>query len=431
MPQQTVATVMEEKWHKAIAGTVYEELAPADRTWIRHTAFDLRCTFQEIRELITAARDLAMWRETPLHRIGPQLLPTGGDPRRKKERFFQALRAHLHHLKNTPPAYPSEHPLQSAQRPVRKIRVEATDRKIHGLCPVASDKTVCCNLRTIDAVQNCAFGCSYCTIQTFFGDAAIIEADLARKLETIEIDPNRYVHFTTGQSSDSLVWGNRAGMLDALCAFARVHPNILLEFKTKSSNIRYFLDHDIPPNIVCAWSLNTGPVVRNEEHFTASLEQRLQAARTVADRGVFVAFHFHPMVRYAGWNRDYPALARRLMDMFDPEEVLFVSMGSVTLIKPVIREIRRRGGETKILQTELVPDPHGKWTYPDEVKIRMFRTMYAAFQPWHDRVYFYLCMEKAAIWDAVFGWHYPTNDAFEADFGRHVMSRIRARTRSR
>ena len=108
-----------------------------------------------------------------------------------------------------------------------------------------------------------------------------------------------------------------------------------------------------------------------------------------------VAFHFHPMVHYHGWDTDYPALAQRLLDSFAPEEVAFVSMGSVTFIKPVMKQIRQRGEPTRILQAELVADPHGKLTYPDELKVRMFSTMYRALAPWHGRVFLYLCMEKA------------------------------------
>ena len=205
-----------------------------------------------------------------------------------------------------------------------------------GDCPVRSDRTLCCNLKTIDAVQNCSFGCSYCTIQTFYGDRVTVDRDLGRKLREIDLDDRRFYHIGTGQSSDSLVWGNRAGMLDELCRFAAEHPNVLLELKTKSSNVSYFLDRQVPANLVCSWSLNTAAVIEHEEHFTASLERRLAAARRFADGGRRVAFHFHPMVHHDGWDTEYPALAERLLDEFAPQEVAFVSMGSVTFIKPVI-----------------------------------------------------------------------------------------------
>ena len=78
---------------------------------------------------------------------------------------------------------------------------------------------------------------------------------------------------------------------------------------------------------------------------------------------------------------------------------------------------------------ELVPDPHGKLTYPDSIKVMMFKKMHQALEPWHGRVFMYLCMEKAAIWELSLGYVYPTNEAFEKDFGANTLD-TRNATRS-
>ncbi len=184
------------------------------------------------------------------------------------------------------------------------------------------------------------------------------------------------------------------------------------------------MQNEVPQNIVCSWSLNTPTIVQNEEHFTASLDQRIAAARTVANQGIKVSFHFHPMVYYQGWQIDYPEIAQRLDGLFDTDEVLFISFGSITMIKPAIKQIRGSGLATKILQMEMVPDPHGKLTYPDDIKTAMFKKMYQAFAPWQNKVFFYLCMEKASIWEETFGFVYPDNDEFERDFLDKCMGKI-------
>ena len=109
------------------------------------------------------------------------------------------------------------------------------------------------------------------------------------------------------------------------------------------------------------------------------------------------------------------------MSMFDADEVQFLSFGSVTFIKPVIKQIRQRGEPTKILQTDLVRDPHGKLTYPDDRKVEMFSAMYREFGPWASRVFMYICMEKPEIWDRAFGWRFASNDEFEAAMGRTTL----------
>jgi len=365
-----------------------------------------------------------MWREESLHSWWQAALTrTRLEGIELKKFMLRELRAHIDQLKNGPTRYPE----QGLPRPKRpggnRLRLKKSDKKIFGRCPVASPRTVCCNLYTIDAVENCSFGCSYCSIQTFYDKDIVFDQDFAQKLADIPIDPDRFMHIGTGQSSDSLIWGNRNGVLQALFAFAAKHPNVLLEFKTKSDNIQYFLDHETPGNVVCSWSMNTGTIIDSEEHFTASLERRLTAARRVADRGVQVAFHFHPMVYYRGWEREYREIAQRIMDRFEASEVSFISFGTVTFIKPVVKQIRSLGLPTKILQSHFEPDPHGKMSYPDEIKVELFNAMHQAFAPWRESVFQYLCMEKASIWLQTFGYTYDTNDAFERAFGRQTLAR--------
>ena len=432
---------LDERWAILIRGTLYDLLPAAERRLIREVHDRYRLTVQETRLLCEAARDLEMWGEPGLAgwwsdaegppltvpeqaASGPALPLPNGDARARKQRLLRRLREHLDALRGAATRYPQT-PAAAPQRPPLHVVPGDSEQEVFGDCPVRSERTLCCNLKTIDAVQNCAFGCSYCTIQTFYGDRVAVDPDLGAKLQRLDLEPGRFYHIGSGQSSDSLVWGNRGGILDDLCAFAAEHPDVLLEFKTKSANVTHFLDRErpVPANVVCSWSLNTTPIIEHEEHFTASLEQRLRAARRVADRGIKVAFHFHPMVHYAGWEHDYPALVGRIMEQFHADEVLFVSLGSVTFIKPVIKQIRRRGEPTRILQSELVKDPHGKLTYPDDLKVEMFSTMYRALAPWRGRVFMYLCMEKAAIWDRAFGWRFDSNEEFERAFAAGTLYR--------
>lgn len=405
---------------------LYTSLSSEDRQFIDLVSLKYRITKQEFEIVVKAARDFEMWKEISFERFWQDLEQDNLIPiaiKERKKKLFKNLNVRLLSIKKAMTHYGDEK-LPSPKRKALKVVKTPSSKTIFGDCPVASEKTVCCNLKTVDAVENCAFGCSYCTIQTFYGDEVVFDTNLKDKLDGIKLDPNRYYHFGTGQSSDSLVWGNKEGVLDSLCDFARRNPNILLEFKTKSSNVAYFLKNESPRNIVCSWTMNSQTIIENEEHLTASLDERLQAARKVADSGVKVAFHFHPMVHYDSWQEDYSKLAERVLQLFDPEEVLFVSFGTLTFIKPVIQQIRLRGEASRILQMDMVKDPHGKLTYSDEIKLKLFATMHTALKEWHSKVYMYLCMERAEIWDALFGSHYETNDLFEAHFGEQVFEKI-------
>ena len=278
----------------------------------------------------------------------------------------------------------------------------------------------------MDAVESCGFDCSYCSIQSFYNEGKItFDKDFKAKLDAIELDPNEFYHIGTGQSSDSLMWGNRYGILDALVEFAQKNPNVLLEFKTKSDNISYFLDKkDLPRNLLFTWSLNPQIVIDNEEHLTASLEDRLKAARKIADMGMLVGFHFHPLFYIEEFEKHYGELFDKLKTMFDPKEVVLVSLGTLTFIKPVIKKIRQRDFKTKVLQLPM-SDASGKLSYPLDIKKYMFKFAYESLKPWHKEVYFYMCMEDKSLWKEVFGYEYPTNESFEMDMKLNYMKKVR------
>ena len=267
-----------------------------------------------------------------------------------------------------------------------------------GYCPVASEKTRCCNLLTLDAAERCGFDCSYCSIQSFYHQNEVrFDIDFASRLQSLELDPNTLYHIGTGQSSDSLMWGNHNGNLAALCRFAETHPNVILEFKSKSKNIRWLLDNEFPENVLCTWSLNPQVIIDYEEHQTADLDARIRSARRIADKGRLVGFHFHPMIRFRDWENAYAEIAARLVNEFDPGEVALVSMGSLTYTRDVMRTIRKRDFSSKILQMPF-SEVAGKYAYPEEDKTEMFSSLYSCFAPWHERVFFYLCMEPATLW---------------------------------
>ncbi|MCA9731155.1 MAG: hypothetical protein H6696_07060 [Deferribacteres bacterium] len=403
-----------DKFAKISKNTAFDRLPVAKQEFMKELAFRFKMSQQELRQVVEIERDLAMWGEPGVQTFyQSNATQFSGAANEQKKLFLDKINQHMDALRHAEKVYSIAGSNRPKKREKSQIVQEKSEKKIYGKCPVASPKTVCCNLRTIDAVENCIFGCSYCTIQTFYTDRIIFDEELREKLQNIPIEPNRKYHFGTGQSSDSLAWGNRFDNLKILCDWAEQNPNILLEFKTKSDNVQFFIENEIPPNILCTWSLNPQIIIDNEEHFTASLENRINAARRVADKGIKVGFHFHPMIYYAGWEEAYPEIAQEITERFAPEEVLFISFGSVTFIKPVIKKIRNLGLPGKILQMPLIPDPHGKYTYSDDLKVKMFSRHYEAFAQWQEKVFFYLCMEKAEIWQRTFGRYYPTNELFE------------------
>ncbi len=407
-----------EHFEKACENTPFQSLHVTTQSFVKNKALAYHLSFSQIQQFIIMAVDMQMWDE--------KIEAFWVDKESKKEAFL-ALQQAYERLKNTLKTYPKT-PNDFKKESFNIAEVEKEHLGL-GSCPVASPKTRCCNLMTLDAVESCGFDCSYCSIQSFYKNNTItFDKNFAQKLERLELDPHKTYHIGTGQSSDSLMWGNRAGVLEALFSFARKHPNVILELKSKSDNISYLLENEVPRNVLCTWSLNPQVIIDNEEKRASSLQERIQSARALADKGVLVGFHFHPIVLFEGWQEAYTGIAKELLERFTCKEVALVSMGTLTFIKPVLKKIRLRAQSSKILQMPLV-DASGKYSYPLETKEEMFSTLYNAFAPWHNEVFFYMCMEDESLWQKVFGKEYANNEAFEEAMVKAYMQKIRVKIR--
>lgn len=396
---------MTDKFKTSIKNTIFNLLPLDEQRFIEQKSNDLKLSFQDIKQTIDIARDLSMWGEKNIIEIFPE-------HENKKVAMTRLKKAYVE-LQNKPNSYENFELKNIPKEQKYTFKTEAKEGFGLGLCPVASEKTRCCNLLTLDAVESCGFDCSYCSIQSFYNQNTItFDSTFATKLKNLELEPNKTYHIGTGQASDSLMFGNREGVLDALFLFAKENPNVILEFKTKSDNIKYFLENDVPKNILCTWSLNTQTIIDNEEHLTSSLKKRISCARKLADKGVKVGFHFHPIVEYDNYLEEYKEVYSLLQKTFTSQEVVLVSFGTLTFIKPVIKQLRGREFKSKITQIPM-SEASGKSSYPNETKVDMFKSAYESFESWHQDVFFYLCMEEHSMWAKTFGYQYSTNNDFE------------------
>jgi len=403
----------------------YSLLDNQTQQFLSQQAHELRFSMQDCRQLCEIALDFQMWGEQSIQQLWPSLEHSRVTGKARKQQAMTALRTNWETRRAQLNRYPEDSKAPKISAAATPCAVEKEKLGL-GRCPVASPRTLCCNLQTLDAVDNCGYGCSYCSIQSFF-DGKRIEFDkgFADKLKKLQLDPDKTYHIGTGQSSDSLMWGNSHGVLDAIIEFARDNPNVILELKTKSANVSHLLRSDVPKNILCTWSLNTPTLIRHEEHGTAPLEKRLAAARKVADAGLIVGFHFHPIIHYDQWENDYQQLVTQLSQMFKPDEVALVSMGTLTYIKSVMREIRNKAIPSQILKMPLA-DADGKLSYPDDIKLSLFRHVYDSIpDSWKESVFYYLCMENQRFWKPVFGFQFANNDEFEQAMKTAYLNKIK------
>ena len=377
-------------------------------------------TRSEKLEIVKEEADLLEWKEESFVLSHP--ISASGKDGRDGERYISELRRHMKSLRESETDYSNFFPQKRSQGKTKKLM---SDQKLvlsRCPCPVDGEKTRCCKLRTLDAVMQCAFGCSYCSIQAFYNENEIrIVSNLREKLEAMEIGDDVW-HIGTGQASDSLLLGDDYGTLSALASFAEKHPNIVLEMKSKAG--RDVFNRPWPRNMVFTWSLNAPTIIEKEEHFTASLSERLRMAQKARDNGNLVGFHIHPMFYFKGWEKEYGEVVEAIVSNFRPEEICMIGIGTLTFTKAVIKRLREMGQESKVLQMELT-EAAGKYSYPLDKKEKMFRHIYASFpEEYRKGVFFYLCMEDPSLWKPVLEREYSSDKEFEMDMKKNYLRKI-------
>ena len=274
-------------------------------------------------------------------------------------------------------------------------------------CPGAGAE-ICCNYVVINFALNCHLECTYCVLQAFLNNPALTVytnvEDLMSEVEAkVRRFPERTFRIGTGETADSLALDDLTFYSRRLIPFFGSLPNAVLELKTKTAQIANLRDVDHGGHTIVSWSLNPGRVIRSEELKTASLVERLSAARRCQGWGYRVGFHFDPLIYYPGWEREYEEVVRELFRHVDPDGVCWISLGCLRFTPHLKDIVRERFPRSRIPYGEFVPGNHGKLRYFRPIRDEMYAKMRAWIGEYAPRVFVYLCMENRAVWERSFG----------------------------
>ncbi|MET0501708.1 MAG: spore photoproduct lyase family protein [Candidatus Binatia bacterium] len=276
-------------------------------------------------------------------------------------------------------------------------------------CP-GSEGQVCCNYFVVNFASNCPMDCSYCYLQEYLAHNPELKVfsnvdDLLTEADELLSMHRRFVfRIGTGEITDSLALDPYIGFAREVLPFFAEQPNVLLELKTKSDCIEGLLGVDPKERVVVSWSMNPQWIIDMEEHGTATLRERLVAARRCQDAGYRLGFHFDPMVEYPNWKNDYEEMLGEIFGTVDWRRISWLSMGVLRDTPSLKRTIRDRFPRTQLLTGEQVLCPDGKLRYFQPLRVDMYRKMLGWIRRIAPTVKVYLCMESKEVWEQVFGF---------------------------
>jgi spore photoproduct lyase len=276
-------------------------------------------------------------------------------------------------------------------------------------CP-GSEGQVCCNYFVVNFASNCPMDCSYCYLQEYLAQNRALKVfanidDLMTEAHRLLSHHRRhFFRVGTGEITDSLALEPYIGFCREVIPFFADQPNVLLELKTKTDRVDSLLHLDPKDKVVVSWSMNPPRVIATDESLTATLEERVHAARRCQEAGYKLGFHFDPMIDYPGWEEDYRSMVSRIFDVVDARRVAWLSMGVLRQTPALKRIMRERFPETFLLTGEQVLCPDGKFRYFHPMRVAMYRKMVQWLRQAAPLSPIYLCMESKEVWQQVFGF---------------------------
>jgi spore photoproduct lyase len=276
-------------------------------------------------------------------------------------------------------------------------------------CP-CTQHTIGCNYFIINLDLNCPLDCTYCILQEYLSDPIItVHTNLDELWEQLDIflheNTDRILRIGTGELGDSLVIDHITENSKDLISYFRGKDNVLFELKTKTLNIENILNTEPASNIIVSWSLNSPRIAESEERGAPSVEERIQAARRVSDKGFRVGFHFDPVILYPGCDLDYEEVITNMLANINPERIAWISLGSLRFPPSLKSVIQERFPQTKIIYEEMIKGKDGKLRYFKPLRLKIYKKIIGFIKERGGRkIPLYFCMESESIWREVFGW---------------------------
>ncbi|MCT4620775.1 MAG: spore photoproduct lyase [Marinisporobacter sp.] len=237
--------------------------------------------------------------------------------------------------------------------------------------------------------SSCPGHCEYCYLQTTQGEKPFMKVfvNIEEILEVIQDHINKnspnITTFESGSITDPIALEHLTGNLKRCIEFFGKSQKGRLRVITKYNNVDSFLNINHHQHTKFRFSINTKYVINSFEHNTASFEERLVAARKIADAGYPIGFIIAPIMIYDGWKNEYEELLSHLKSQLKDyhEEITFELIQhrfTATAKELILTRFPKTKLDMNEEERQLKWGPYGKfkYVYPKEksTKIKNYIT---------------------------------------------------------
>ncbi|MFB0524254.1 MAG: radical SAM protein [Phycisphaerae bacterium] len=207
------------------------------------------------------------------------------------------------------------------------------------------------------------------------------------------------VSFNMGEMLDSLALDHVTNLTTMLIPFFCSLSRGFLMLLTKSNNIGNLLAVKPNKQTVLSWSLNSDEIIKTHELGTASLDERIRAAKLCQDHGYRIRLRIDPGILHPNWQAGYSDLIRETLTVIKPENI---TLGMLRLLPGHPRlAIKAYGSRARKLCSHnfIKGASDGKLRYPPKQRVEFYTFLIDTIRSFDKNVSISLCRETPEIWN--------------------------------
>jgi spore photoproduct lyase len=252
--------------------------------------------------------------------------------------------------------------------------------------------------------NGCPYYCTYCYLAQVYRDYLpaikmnVNHDRMFREIRRTITKAGGAVAFNMGEMLDSLALDHVSLLTQRLVPFFAGLSRGYLMLLTKSANIEGLLGVEPHRGVVVSWSLNSERMIEAYEVGTASLDERIEAARRCQKHGYRIRLRIDPGILSGAWRHDYAELIRKSLTVLEPENI---TLGMLRLLPGHFRlaasAYGRRGAG---LQNEGLAcrAADGKLRYAPQQRVEFYRFLIDSIRSFNEHVSISLCRETPDVW---------------------------------
>jgi len=201
-------------------------------------------------------------------------------------------------------------------------------------------------------VMNCIYDCEYCFLQGMYPSANIVVfVNLEDYFQQVEkMLENHPVYLCISYDTDLLALEQKLGFVREWFSFAGQHPNLTIEVRTKSANIKA-IENLVPlQNVILAWTLSPETVQKNHEHNTPPLMQRISCINNALNKGFRARICFDPIIYSKDWLSSFRATVETIFSEIPPDGIIDVGIGVFRISRDYLKRMRKNRPDSAITQ---------------------------------------------------------------------------------